>query len=127
MNGNINELIINATKDPHRYEELLSTVITVISKGKASECKLVTEQIKNILKDTKSPPPQKILALELFQTCMLLNKSEFIAEAQKSILQRLVVLAQKNAKTLFKDSNDCLENQQASEQFLNNLLNYFCI
>ena len=127
MNAKVSELINYATKSPSRFEESLSGVITVISKGKTAECKAVISQIKKIIKDSSIAPPQKVLALELFQACMLLNKSEFIIEAQKKILKRFVTLAQKNAKTIFKNSGDCLENKNASEKFLNNLLNYFYI
>ena len=127
MNGKPGDMILYATKSLSRYEESLSNIISYISMGRLNECKIVIVQIKKIIKDKSIEPSQKLLALELLQACMLLNKPEFIAYAQTKILQRLGELAQKDSKNIFKDSSQTVENKLSSERFRNNLLNYIYI
>lgn len=120
------DLIYKAVKSPYAYEESLPSIISIIGKGGTSESKLIITHIKSVLKD-KSKPQEKLLALEIFQACMLLNKSDFLIQAQLIILKKLVSLAQSSNTTIFKDSTDSIENKECSEKFLYNLLNYIYI
>lgn len=121
------DLIIYTTKSLSRYEESLPEVMSLISNGGLPECKIVISELKKIIKDKNNEPPQKLFALEVFQACMLLNKSEFISFAQSKILKRFGELAKKSSSKIFKDSESTFENKRASEKFRNNLLDYIYI
>ena len=121
------EYLKNAIKTNSQYEQSLPKIVSFIDKGCTNECKLVINSIEKMISDKKFSPHQKTLALEIFQACMLLNKTEFIANAQNIILKKFVELAQKNCKDLFKDSEENSENLHYSDEFLNKLLNYFYI
>ena len=118
------DLVNSAIRTSQTYAEMVPHVKSLIKSGDFNTCKQVITQIKKIIKDKKPTPVQKFLALELLQECMMLKNINFLNFAQTKILDRLVILAQKTPNDLFRDSNKSIENKQASEQFITNLLSY---
>jgi hypothetical protein len=121
------DLVNYACKSQIKYSEVMPELIKLVDNGSVSECKQVIDSLKDIISDKKCSPSQKTLALDLFQACMLLNKSDFIQTAESRILSTLVKLATKSPVILFHDSIETKAKEQDSERFLNKLLNFIYI
>lgn len=127
MNPKPGDLVIQATKSDQTYAEVLPHIKTLVKTADMKICKPVISEIKKIIKDRKCTPMQKLLALNLFQECMMLRNIHFLSFAQSKILDRLTILAQKKKEDLFRDSNKTQDNLNASQTFIQNLLNYIQI
>lgn len=121
------ELVNNASRSQLNYFELMPGIVNFIDKGTTNDCKVVVNSIKEVISEKKSNPSQKLLALELLQSLMLLNKPEFIKLVESKLIIFLGKLAERVPSILFEDSLNSKENQIASENFLNKLLNYIYI
>lgn len=127
MNLKIPELILYTTKSPSRYTESQPEVLKVVVNGSGAESKHVIDNIKKIIKDKRISPSQKVLALDLFHSCMLLKRVDFVKISESRMIRLFTRLAQKPSIALFQDSSDCYENRNSSERFLGNLLKYLYI
>ena len=127
MNLKIPDLIHYTTKSPSRYLEGQPEVLNFIQTNSSVECKQVIDLLKKILKDKRSGVHQKLLALNLFHSCMLLKRPDFIQISENRMISLFTRLSSKTPQTLFSDSNDSYENKSHSETFLSNLLNYIYI
>ena len=127
MNIKPTDLINQAIRTQEAYADAIPTLKGLIKSSELVPCKIVINQLKKIIKDNKITPPQKVLALEIFQECMMLRNPYYLTYAQTKILDRLSILATKKQTDLFKDSNKSREFQQASDRFIQNLLTYIQI
>ena len=127
MSRKLMDLVINACKSQSKYLEVMPDLIKHVDKGTISECKQVIDSIKDLISDKKYSPSCKILALDLFQACMLLNKPNFFTLAETRILPTLAKLASRSPALLFPDSSETKEKERESERFLHKLLNFIYI
>ncbi|OMJ77822.1 hypothetical protein SteCoe_22489 [Stentor coeruleus] len=127
MNPKPGDLVIQATKSDQTYAEVLPHIKTLVKTADMKICKPVISEIKKLIKDRKCTPMQKLLALNLFQECMMLKNIHFLTFAQSKILDRLSILAQKKKEDVFRDSNKTQDNLLASQAFIQNLLTYIQI
>lgn len=127
MNLKPTELVNYASRSQIKYMETMPNIVNFIDKGSLNDCRVIVESIKEVIFDKKSNPGQKYLALELLQTLMLLNKSDFIKTVESKLINPLAKLAEKVPSMLFEDSLDNKDNEQNSEKFLSRLLNYIYI
>ncbi|OMJ80093.1 hypothetical protein SteCoe_19741 [Stentor coeruleus] len=127
MNSKPGDLVIQATNSDQTYSEVLPHIKNLVITADIEICKPVILEIKKIIKDRRIIPVKKVLALNLFQECMMLKNSDFLNFAQSKILVRLSILAQKKKEDLFRDSNNSQDNLLASQAFIHNLLIYIQI
>ena len=127
MNAKPADLVSQSVRTSQTYSEVLPHIKSLVSTSDLNSCKAMISQIKKIIKDRKVTPPQKLLALELFQECMMLKNPHFLGYAQTKILDRLSILSQKKPIDVFRDSNKSAESLLASERFLLNLRAYLQI
>lgn len=127
MNGKPSDLVLQAIRSLQSFAEVLPHLKSLIKSADLGPCKLVVTQIKKSIKDRKTAPPQKLLALDLLQECMKLKNPNFLGYVQNKILERLSILVQRKAKELFKDSNKSPEFLSISEEFLAHLREYLQI
>ena len=121
------DLVNQAIRTQETYAEVLPHIKSLIRTAEANPCKAVISQIKKLIKDKKIASTQKVLALELFQECMMLRNPHYLTYAQSKILSRLSILAAKKSTDLFPDSKKTPDLTQASERFIHNLLVYIQI
>lgn len=127
MNLKLPDLIHYTTKSPSRYLEGQPEVLNFIQTNSSVECKQAIDLLKKILKDKRSGAQQKLLALDLFHSCILLKRPDFIQISENRMISLFTRLSSKTPQTLFSDSNESYENRSHSENFLSNLLNYIYI
>ena len=121
------DLVSQSVRTSQTYAEVLPHIKSLVKSSDLPPCKAVISQIKKIIKDRKVTPPQKVLALDLLQECMMQKNPNFVSFAQTKILDRLSILAQKKPNDMFRDSNKSPEFLQASERFLHNVRAYLQI
>ena len=121
------DLVTISSKSIQSFQSILPHIKAIVKTREMRSIKEITCQIKQLIKDSKITPQQKVFLLDLFHECIMQKVPEFLNYAQEKILERLGYLASKRPADLFRDSRKSKVNLKSSEDFLNNLLNYIQI
>ena len=133
MNQKPADLVKVAVLSDDEFQRMAPLLADLTKGAKQGTCKDIISLIKKIIKSKSYAPPQKLRALKLLNSCMLVANVHFLQFAQKKVMSRFVILAsykkeisldQRGEGIFGKESANSMENKAASIEFLQCLLEY---